>query len=203
MWYTSLIFTLVYNNTRIHYHQPTITHTSIIISQLQVSIIISQSHHRHPLSSANHRYPLPSDLSLQSFTTTAAFVISAISPLLSVSTFGSFSGILISVNYILVITVLPVTIVTYHYWWDQFKCCCCCPRDVDPIQEEAPKQRWIVKFFSGPYFSAISHKVARWVFLGLCMAFIGFCAYSSSRIEVQEEQVRKRRSEEATGHVHV
>ncbi|XP_064600617.1 protein dispatched homolog 3-like [Liolophura sinensis] len=48
-----------------------------------------------------------------SLTTMAAFLVSGLSPLLAVSTFGIFSGLLVLVNYISVITFFPTVVVVY------------------------------------------------------------------------------------------
>ena len=61
-----------------------------------------------------------------SITTATAFIVSATSPFLGVSSFGVFSGILILVNYVSVIVYVPTVIVTYHLFWDKYRCCCCC-----------------------------------------------------------------------------
>ena len=132
------------------------------------------------------------------FTTAAAFIVSAISPFLAISAFGVFSGILIMVNYIGVITILPTVVLTYHCWWAKYKCCCCCPRaSVDdeekgnvPMATQPGKQRTIVRFFTGPFYLSITHRVGRWCILGVLVVFIIFCAAYSSKIAVQEDQVR-------------
>ena len=127
-----------------------------------------------------------------SSTTAVAFIVSATSPFLGVSSFGVFSGVLIIVNYITVIVFLPTVIMTYHVWWDKYKCCCCCTKpEVDPeaIHSKSTDKRWIVRFFSGPFFNLITHKVARWIILFILSGLIIFLAAYSSKLEVQEEQV--------------
>ena len=61
-----------------------------------------------------------------SITTATAFIVSATSPFLGVSSFGVFSGILILVNYVSVVIYVPTVVVTYHVWWEKYQCCCCC-----------------------------------------------------------------------------
>lgn len=58
-----------------------------------------------------------------SSTTSAAFLATGMSPIMPISSFGIFAGILIPVNYILVITFYPaIVIVHYNHFID--KCCC-------------------------------------------------------------------------------
>ncbi|KAL8608257.1 hypothetical protein ACOMHN_042124 [Nucella lapillus] len=63
-----------------------------------------------------------------SLTTMLAFLASAISPLLAISSFGVFSAILVIVDYISVITFFPTIVVFYHLHFDNkslFPCCKC------------------------------------------------------------------------------
>ena len=62
-----------------------------------------------------------------SLTTSVAFIVSATSPLLSISSFGVFSGVLVIANYISVIIFFPTVVITYHNYWEKCKCCCCAP----------------------------------------------------------------------------
>ena len=120
-----------------------------------------------------------------SATTAAAFIVSGSSPFLSVSSFGIFSALLVCVSYVLIAAILPTTIITYHLWWEKFKCCCCCVRQ-DTVKED---KRWIVKFFEGPYYKYITHKVFRWINIVCMLAFVVFCGAYSSKIKIQETQV--------------
>ena len=130
-----------------------------------------------------------------SITTATAFIVNATSPFLAIKSFGVFSGILILVNYMSVIIFVPTVIVTYHVWWDKYKCCCCCQRDNDVNAsglQPLPKKRILVRFFKGPFFHLISHKVARWIILVLIVCMTVYFCYQSSQVEVQDEQVRNK-----------
>ena len=122
-----------------------------------------------------------------SITTATAFIVSAASPFLGISSFGVFSGILILVNYMSVIIFVPTVIVTYHVWWAKNCCCCCCPRDAENGGTE--KKRWPVRFFGGPYFRFITNKVTRWIILFCIAGFTALMCYQASHLEVQDEQV--------------
>ena len=125
-----------------------------------------------------------------SITTATAFIVSATSPFLGISSFGVFSGVLILVNYLSVIIFVPTVIVTYHVWWEKYKCCCCCQRyDDSPDAQEPPKKRIMVRFFSGPFFKLITNKIARWIILLLILVLTVFFCYEASLMEVQDEQV--------------
>lgn len=82
-----------------------------------------------------------------SLTTAVAFAVSASSPLLSVSTFGIFSALLIIVNYISVVVFFPTVVISYHLFWEKYRCCCCCSASgssVADMQREVEEQPPVV-----------------------------------------------------------
>jgi hypothetical protein len=60
-----------------------------------------------------------------SLTTAIAFLVSGLSPLLPVKTFGIFAGILVALNYLWVVVYFPSIIIIHHTitkkWWIKFK----------------------------------------------------------------------------------
>merc|ERR1719159_20503 len=60
-----------------------------------------------------------------SFTTMAAFVATATSPLVDVQSFGIFAAFAILVDFALVITWFPACLVWYHNHLESRSCCCC------------------------------------------------------------------------------
>merc|ERR1711998_824175 len=59
-----------------------------------------------------------------SFTTMAAFVATATSPLVDVQSFGIFAAFAILVDFLLVITWFPACLVWYHNNLESRSCCC-------------------------------------------------------------------------------
>lgn len=53
-------------------------------------------------------------MSVTSSTTAAAFFANAFSPIMTIQAFGIYSGVLIPMNFILVVTVLPPGVI----WWE-------------------------------------------------------------------------------------
>ncbi|CAH1792445.1 unnamed protein product [Owenia fusiformis] len=145
-----------------------------------------------------------------SLTTAVAFFVGAGSPLLSLNSFGLFSGILVIVNYISVILFFPCVVVKYHKAWENWSWWCCRPclkktRGNDTVEmhnsavesqqptdlkDNSQRKNIAVKFFRGPYFKFITHKVVKWVvfvfFLGMSATFI----YFATTIQVNEEQIK-------------
>ena len=128
-----------------------------------------------------------------SLTTAVAFFVSAASPFLGISSFGVFSGILIFVNYISVIIFFPCVVLIYHRYFEKYRCCCCCPRTVptdgeEPIQS-TKRKNFVVRFFRGPYYKFVTHKVARWIILTVFAGILAVFIYFASQLKVNEEQV--------------
>ncbi|CAH1792031.1 unnamed protein product [Owenia fusiformis] len=60
-----------------------------------------------------------------SLTTMVAFLVSAFSPLLAISSFGAFAATTIFVNYCSVIVFFPTVIVVHHLYFEKNNCLCC------------------------------------------------------------------------------
>ena len=122
-----------------------------------------------------------------SLTTATAFIVSAASPFLAVSSFGVFAGLLILVNYISVIVFLPCVVITYHKWFSNFKCCCCCRQN--DLNEGPKTKNIIVRFFGGYYFKFITHKILRFVIIGTCVGVFIFFVVFATKVRLNEEEV--------------
>jgi len=95
-----------------------------------------------------------------SFTTMAAFVATATSPLVDVQSFGVFVAFAILVDFALVITWFPACLVWYHNHLESRTCCCWrisaetfTERGLSKHQEEEPSQqkRCAERFLGGPF----------------------------------------------------
>jgi len=69
-------------------------------------------------------------MSITSSTTAVAFFANATSPIMPIAAFGIFSGVLIPMNFVLVVFVMPPCVI----WWEdkikgKYKFCCCFPRE--------------------------------------------------------------------------
>ena len=131
-----------------------------------------------------------------SLTTGVAFIVSATSPFLGISTFGVFAGILVGVNYLSVIIFFPTVVVTYHIWWEKYKCCCCWERKavsqngLNPnLAKDTERGHPIVRFFRGPYYKFVTHRIARWIILLVFAVLISVFTYYATQLKVNEEQV--------------
>lgn len=63
-------------------------------------------------------------MAVTSSTTSVAFLANYFSPLMPIKAFGIFAGIIIPVNYILVVTVFPPATIFYERWIDGTGWCC-------------------------------------------------------------------------------
>ena len=146
---------------------------------------------------------------ITSFTTIVAFLSNVSSPLLAISSFGLFSAILVTVNYLSVILFFP-TVVMVHYLSRRGQCCCCtlccCNNNssLDNIPTESKENlaannssnkktflERIIDFFGGWFFrNIIAHKIVRWVILVIFLAFIGVSIGFATQLKPATEQVR-------------
>ncbi|XP_078001163.1 protein dispatched homolog 1-like [Glandiceps talaboti] len=139
---------------------------------------------------------------ITSLTTAVAFFVNATSPLLGVKSFGIFAGILVLVNYLTVIIFLPTVVITYHNSWRNCIWCCCRPfqksahlpekRDELRVDSTTPQnqKRALVRFFMGPYFRFVTHKVWRWIILLFFVVAITIFSYFVTKLRPQEEEVQ-------------
>ena len=79
-------------------------------------------------------------MSVTSSTTAVAFFANIFSPLMPIKSFGLFSGVLIPINFLLVIFIMPPAII----WWEKNfldkPCCYCCRQKNDYSAEQLESQ---------------------------------------------------------------
>ena len=71
-----------------------------------------------------------SAMTTTSFTTGAAFVMSALSPITNIKVFGIFASLLVLVNFLLCCLLTPILITLVSSGECARRCCCCCPREL-------------------------------------------------------------------------
>ena len=71
-----------------------------------------------------------------SFTTAMAFVATAISPIMPISTFGIYAALCIVINYIMVITLTPCAVLVYEVYVQKWRGCPCPCNDKPKTDEE-------------------------------------------------------------------
>ena len=145
---------------------------------------------------------------ITSFTTIVAFLSNVSSPLLAISSFGLFSAVLVTVNYISVIVFFPTVVIVHHLSRKGQCCCCtlcCCNSSSSeniPTESkehlETPSSsnekktflERIIDFFGGWFFrNIITHKFVRWVTLVIFLVFIGVSIGFATQLEPATEQV--------------
>ena len=130
-----------------------------------------------------------------SFTTMMAFLVGGASPILPLSSFGIFTGILVAVNYISVIVFFPNVVLMHHLYFEKSccycACCGCASKSENSISTNVhrPKKNAIVRFFGGPYFRFVTHKVVRWIILLVFAGFLAYFIWSAVRIEPSSDEV--------------
>jgi predicted RND superfamily exporter protein len=125
-----------------------------------------------------------------SFTTMAAFVASATSPLVDVQSFGIFAACAIFVDFILVITWFPACLVWYHNHLESRGCCCrrilkgtSTERGLsalEPGQVVTQQKRWIERFLGGPFAEFVVKR--RRIILGCFVLLLTGAATAGAQI---------------------
>lgn len=145
-----------------------------------------------------------------SFTTAAAFFINSFSPILAISSFGTFSGITVLMNYLSVILFFPTVIAMWHLnWGSEPPCGYQCTgaetelypglSDTETMtngkQKDSPKEdnsinTRIMRFLSGPYFRFLMNNVVRGTTLVVFTALIAVFIYFSTTLTPDDRRPR-------------
>jgi len=114
-------------------------------------------------------------MAVTSFTTISAFLATATSDIMPVSSFGIWAGLVIFVNFCLVITLYPAAVVIWEKWIRHNKCCCCCPKKEDESNKDVRQPSKVEVFFETTWTEFVFGKryVIIVVFLLMLIAGIG------------------------------
>jgi len=134
-----------------------------------------------------------------SFTTAMAFVATAISPIMPISTFGMYAAICIVINYIMTITITPGAIIVYECHvkhWPWYSCCfgCFCTKADENADGDAPakKDGIVERFLKNVYIPAVTSptfgKVTALVSICLCVAWGVFAMLKGFKLTPPMEQ---------------
>ena len=141
---------------------------------------------------------------ITSFTTMMAFLSNVPSPLLAISSFGLFAAILVIINYLSVILFFP-TVIILHNVRRKGRCCCgpICGRNAgdepthqsqqnsaEPKEAKKTVSERIIHFLEGWFFkNIITHKISRWIVVGVFIGLIGVSIGFATKLGPDEEQV--------------
>ncbi len=134
-----------------------------------------------------------------SFTTAMAFVATAISPIMPISTFGIYAALCIVLNYIMVVTITPTAILVYEVHVSKWYNCCLCFGSCRPKPIEASKEDSVELNRSGavevffdkiyiPMLTGGTGKVAAMILIVACVSYSAFSAVQAFKLEPPTEQ---------------
>lgn len=127
-----------------------------------------------------------------SLTTFVAFLVTAITQIINIRVFGVFAGVLIFINFLMVVSIFPCLIVVHDRFVKPYKpCLCLCwcwpfaASDRDKTNSatvatsSAPKLGRVSRFFRNYYIPTIVR--IRWIIIPIGIALAGSFAYCASR----------------------
>lgn len=144
-------------------------------------------------------------MTVTSITTAAAFFVTATSPIMPISTLGVWAGLLVLVQFALVITAYPSAVVLWHRFWSQRGFLPCFerkrrsegPRSI-PLYLKCVPGRWqkkrdtsglhysfLERFFGGPWARAIQKM--RFLLIVVAAVLIGLGVFGATKLEPIQE----------------
>lgn len=124
-------------------------------------------------------------MAVTSLTTAVAFFANALSPLMPIKAFGVFSGVIVPINYFLVVMMMPPAAIIYEKW--KFHKCCCCPcgfRSKEEVEElerpEVGQLGAIEKVFDQKVNACVAR--LKWLILVLTIAWFAVAAVFALKV---------------------
>lgn len=147
-------------------------------------------------------------MTVTSLTTAAAFFVTATNPIMPISTLGVWAGLLILLQFFLVITIYPCAIIIWYRFWR--------PRLIvrlfqrippDLVEDEVNTPLWhralpkcwrpevknstneyraLERFFRGPWFKII--RFLRFILVAIAILFMATCSWLATGLEPPTEE---------------
>lgn len=142
-------------------------------------------------------------MAVTSSTTAVAFFANGLSKIPVIASFGWFAGVIVPVNYLLIIMIFPPAII----WYEKHiigkvsdengipikdengkttykrPCCICFGKCKKPKDQEGEQLSSSERFFDEKVNWFVGHSVIKWVIILLSVAWFGVSIYLSSQIE--------------------
>lgn len=147
-------------------------------------------------------------MTVTSVTTTAAFFVTAVNPIMPISTLGIWAALLILLQFFLVITIYPCATIIWHRFWRprQFiRCFMKPPPEIAEVEMNTPlwhrflpkkmrpevkvgstEYRAIERFFRGPWIKLIGR--VRFILLGLGVVLVGVSIWLATGLQPPTEE---------------
>lgn len=139
-----------------------------------------------------------------SFTTSVAFFSTVGSPIMPISSLGIWAGLLILLQFVLVVTIYPSALILWQNFWRVRKWWRCfrLPKEVKTEENQEDycglkgffkrrktaegELRWIERFFNGPW-TRITY-ISRWPLFLFGAALMGIAIWLTTRLDTPREQ---------------
>jgi len=134
-------------------------------------------------------------MAITSSTTAVAFFANGLSKLVTISSFGFFAGVIVPVNYLLVIMIFPPAVV----WYEEniiaknddgtYKCpgCICWDRCMkkskSDLQDGELALSWTERFFDEKINWVVGHRIGKWIIIVVSVIWFGVAVGLTTQIE--------------------
>jgi predicted RND superfamily exporter protein len=130
-------------------------------------------------------------MAITSSTTAVAFFANAFSPLINISAFGIFAGVIVPINYFLVVMIFPPAVVWYEeniLLNERFRWCICWGRCMKSKKDSGEALGRVERFYDEKINSLVGHKIGKWCIIGVSAVWFALAIYFTSQIEPLSEQ---------------
>jgi len=122
-------------------------------------------------------------MAITSSTTAVAFFANAFSPLINISAFGIFAGVIVPINYFLVVMIFPPAVVWYEKRIvNDPNCshCICWGRRMKSKKESGEALGRVERFFDGEINWLVGHKIGKTTIISLSAIWFALAIYFTS-----------------------
>jgi len=129
-------------------------------------------------------------MAITSSTTAVAFFANAFSPLMNIAAFGIFAGVIVPINYFLVVMIFPPAVVFYEdkiLHNPKMACCICWGRCMKSKKDTGEQLGRVEKIYDEQINAFVGHRIGKWVILAVSTIWFFAAIYCTSQIEPLSE----------------
>lgn len=122
-------------------------------------------------------------MAITSSTTAVAFFANALSPLINISAFGVFAGVIVPINYLLVVIIFPPAVIWYEsniLENPKMSSCLCWAKCIPSKKDSGESLGRVEKFYDEKIDRLVGHKAGKWGIIGVSAIWFALTIYFTS-----------------------